>query len=145
MEELCERSTTRRAFLASGGLLAAITLLPRELMAALLSEEGSVSATTLAADPMRPQFHLLPARNWMNDPNGPIFFNGQYHMFFQYNPQGATWGDMSWNHAVSTDMLHWSHRPLALTPTPDGPDSFGVFSGSALKVGERVYFVYTGT
>jgi len=114
-------------------------------MAALLAQGAEVSASTLAADPMRPQFHLLPARNWMNDPNGPIYFNGRYHMFFQYNPQGATWGDMSWNHAVSTDMLHWAHRPLALTPTPDGPDSFGVFSGSALQVGERVYFVYTGT
>jgi beta-fructofuranosidase len=114
-------------------------------MAALLAEDADVFASTLADDPMRPQFHLLPARNWMNDPNGPIYFNGQYHMFFQYNPQGATWGDMSWNHAVSSDMLHWSHLPLALTPTLDSPDSFGVFSGSALQVGERVYFVYTGT
>jgi beta-fructofuranosidase len=47
----------------------------------------------LAADPLRPQFHLLPARNWMNDPNGPIFWNGMYHMFFQYNPNAAAWGD----------------------------------------------------
>jgi beta-fructofuranosidase len=81
----------------------------------------------------------------MNDPNGPIYFNGKYHMFFQYNPQGPTWGDMSWNHAISTDMLHWSHLPLALTPTPGSPDSFGCFSGSAIAVGQRVYFVYTGT
>ena len=93
---------------------------------------------------MRPQFHLLPAKNWMNDPNGPIYFDGQYHMFFQYNPHAAIWGDMSWNHAVSSDMLHWSHLPIALTPTPGGPDSFGCFSGSALRMGDRVYFVYTG-
>jgi beta-fructofuranosidase len=66
-------------------------------------------------------------------------------MFFQFNPHGATWGDMSWNHAVSPDMMHWRLLPLAMTPTPGGPDAFGVFSGSALQVGKRVYFVYTGT
>ena len=99
----------------------------------------------LAVDPERPQFHLLPAKNWMNDPNGPIYFNGRYHMFFQYNPLAPTWGDMSWNHAVSRDMLHWSHLPVAMTPTPGGYDSFGVFSGSAIAVGTRVYAVYTGT
>jgi beta-fructofuranosidase len=99
----------------------------------------------LAADPMRPQFHLLPAHNWMNDPNGPIYFNGKYHMFFQYNPLAATWGDMSWDHAVSTDMLHWTHLPVAFTPTPNSPDSFGCFSGSCIQVGKRVYAVYTGT
>ena len=60
----------------------------------------------LAADPLRPQFHLLPAKNWMNDPNGPIFWNGMYHMFFQYNPNAAVWGDMHWAHAVSPDMIH---------------------------------------
>jgi beta-fructofuranosidase len=68
-----------------------------------------------------------------------------YHMFFQYNPLAPTWGDMSWNHAVSPDMLHWKHLPLAFTPTPDSPDSFGCFSGSAIAVGKRVYAVYTGT
>jgi beta-fructofuranosidase len=103
----------------------------------------------LANDPMRPQFHLLPARNWMNDPNGPIYFRGRYHMFFQYNPQAAVWGNMSWNHAVSADMLHWTPLPLAMTPTPGSADSFGVFSGSAIAVphgnAQRVYAVYTGT
>jgi beta-fructofuranosidase len=105
----------------------------------------AATGSTLADDPMRPQFHLLPAKNWMNDPNGPIYCNGRYHMFFQYNPQAATWGNMSWNHAVSPDMLHWSHLPLAMTPTPGGPDAYGCFSGSAIQVGRRVYFVYTGT
>jgi beta-fructofuranosidase len=99
----------------------------------------------LAGDPMRPQFHLLPAKNWMNDPNGPIYFKGKYHMFFQYNPLAAVWGDMSWNHAVSEDMMHWRHLPVAMTPTAGGPDSFGCFSGSAIAVGDRVYVVYTGT
>lgn len=98
----------------------------------------------LAADPMRPQFHLLPARNWMNDPNGPVYFKGRYHMFFQYNPEGAVWGNMSWNHAVSEDMIHWRPLPLAMVPTPGGPDAYGCFTGSAVVVGERVYMVYTG-
>lgn len=106
---------------------------------------GEELEARLANDPMRPQFHLLPAKNWMNDPNGPIYFKGHYHMFFQYNPQAAVWGDMSWNHAVSEDMMHWRHLPLALTPTPGGPDAYGCFSGTAIAVGERVYVVYTGT
>ncbi len=85
------------------------------------------------------------ARNWMNDPNGPIYFNGRYHMFFQYNPEAAVWGNMGWGHAVSEDMMRWRHLPVAMTPTPGGPDSYGVFSGSAIAVGERIYVVYTGT
>jgi beta-fructofuranosidase len=128
---------TRRAFLTATAATATATLLPRNL----LSQQES----QLANDPERPQFHLLPARNWMNDPNGPIYFNGRYHMFFQYNPLAAVWGDMSWNHAVSPDMLHWTHLPVAFTPTPGSPDAFGCFSGSALQLGKRVYAVYTGT
>jgi beta-fructofuranosidase len=98
----------------------------------------------LADDPRRPQFHLLPAANWMNDPNGPIYFNGKYHMFYQYNPHGAVWGDMHWGHAVSADMIHWRHMPVALAPTPGGPDSEGCFSGTAIVQDGRVAFVYTG-
>jgi len=103
-----------------------------------------VPASALASDPRRPQFHLLPARNWMNDPNGPIFWNGNYHMFFQYNPHAAVWGDMHWNHAVSPDMVHWRHLPIALAPTPGGPDADGCFSGSAVVNNGVVTFIYTG-
>ena len=113
-------------------------------IAPLLAANASQSAGVLAADPRRPQFHLLPAHNWMNDPNGPIYFSGQYHMFFQYNPRAAVWGDMSWYHSVSPDMIHWKHLPVAFTPSPNGPDAYGCFSGSALRVGSRVYQVYTG-
>jgi len=127
---------TRRKFLAAAGAVAAMQTLPYVMRGEMTSN--------LALDAERPQFHLLPASNWMNDPNGPIYWNGRYHMFFQYNPHGATWGNMSWNHAVSLDMMHWTHLPLAMTPTPKSADSFGVFSGTALKVGKRVYFVYTG-
>ena len=116
---------TRREFLTAVGALS--------LTQAMLGQRDVLEAR-LATDPMRPQFHLLPARNWMNDPNGPIYYMGRYHMFFQYNPLAAVWGDMSWNHAVSLDMIHWRHLPLSLTPTPGGPDSYGCFSGSAIPI-----------
>jgi len=98
----------------------------------------------LAADPHRPQYHLLPAANWMNDPNGPIYWQGKYHMFYQYNPNGAFWGDMHWAHAVSDDMVRWKHLPMALAPTPGGPDKDGVFSGCAVIDNATVTAVYTG-
>jgi beta-fructofuranosidase len=107
-----------------------------------LSEQ--VSQMRLAADPLRPQFHLLPARNWMNDPDGPIYWNGQYHLFFQYNPNAAVWGDMHWAHAVSPDMIHWKHLPMALAPTPGGYDSEGCFSGSAVDDNGTPTFLFTG-
>ncbi|MGA2419448.1 MAG: glycoside hydrolase family 32 protein, partial [Candidatus Acidiferrum sp.] len=100
--------------------------------------------SALAADSLRPQFHLLPAANWMNDPNGPIYWRGQYHMFFQYNPNAAVWGDMHWAHAVSPDMVHWRHLPIALAPTPGGPDQDGCFTGSAVDDGGTATFLYTG-
>ena len=56
----------------------------------------------------------------MNDPNGPIWWKGKYHMFYQLNPHAAVWGDMHWGHAVSPDMVHWQHQPVALAPTPGG-------------------------
>ena len=105
---------------------------------------ASVSSADLAADPRRPQFHLLPAANWMNDPNGPVFWNGHYHMFHQYNPNAAVWGDMHWAHAVSPDMLHWRHLPIAFVPNPNGADAAGCFTGTAVVDVNRVVVLYTG-
>ena len=62
----------------------------------------------------RPQFHFSPAINWMNDPNGMVYYDGEYHLFYQYNPFCDKWGHMSWGHAVSTDLVHWEHLPVAL-------------------------------
>lgn len=76
----------------------------------------------------RPQFHFSPERNWMNDPNGMVFHDGEYHLFYQYNPFGDTWGHMSWGHAVSPDMVHWEHLPVALLEE----DGVMIFSGSAV-------------
>jgi len=109
-----------------------------------LAAAAPAPASKLAADPHRPQYHLLPAANWMNDPNGPIYWQGKYHMFYQYNPNGAFWGDMHWGHAVSEDMVHWKHLPMALAPTPGGPDKDGVFSGCAVIDNGSVKAIYTG-
>ncbi len=80
----------------------------------------------------------------MNDPCAPIFFRGQYHMFHQYNPDAAVWGDMHWAHATSPDMIRWTRRPVALAPTPGGPDSDGVFTGSSVFHEGRPAIIYTG-
>jgi beta-fructofuranosidase len=144
--------STRRGFLGGAAAVVALATTPSGLLGQAADPNAAEDAlqTKLAADPMRPRFHLLPAHNWMNDPNGPIYFNGKYHMFFQYNPAAAVWGNMSWNHAVSRDMLHWTHLPLAMIETPGGPDAAGVFSGSAIPVDmpgrktRRVYAIYTG-
>lgn len=77
---------------------------------------------------LRPQYHFTPARNWMNDPNGLVYFDGEYHLFYQYNPFGIRWGHMSWGHAVSPDMLRWRHLPVAIPEL----GSEMVFSGSVV-------------
>src|SRR6266853_775486 len=106
--------------------------------------QASDSRERLAADPLRPQYHLLPAKNWMNDPNGPIHWNGRYHMFFQYNPNAAVWGDMHWAHAVSEAMIHWRHLPIALAPSPGQSDADGCFTGSAVDDHGTATILYTG-
>lgn len=136
----------RREWLKSAAGLAGAAALSRAGWAAVSENFAAMEAleAKLARDPRRPQFHLLPKRNWMNDPNGPIFWDGHYHMFFQYNPHAAVWGDMHWGHAVSEDMVHWQHLPVALSPTPGGPDAAGCFSGSAVINDGVVTLMYTG-
>lgn len=87
-----------------------------------------VTAALAQNEPFRPQFHFTPEKNWMNDPNGMVFYEGEWHLFYQYNPHGNTWGHMSWGHAVSRDLVHWEHLPLALAEEND----VMIFSGSAV-------------
>lgn len=133
---------SRRAFLRRGAVVGA------GMMAVGSRARGVAFAaeprTDVADDPLRPQYHLLPPHNWMNDPNGPIWWKGKYHLFYQLNPHAAVWGDMHWGHAVSPDMVHWKHQPVALAPTPGGADSEGCFSGSAVVYNGVPTFIYTG-
>lgn len=98
----------------------------------------------LASDPHRPRYHFLSPANWMNDPNGFIQWKGQYHLFYQYNPNSALWGDIHWGHAVSPDLIHWSDLPIALAPTPGSYDEAGCYSGCAVDNGLPT-IIYTGT
>jgi fructan beta-fructosidase len=79
-------------------------------------------------EPFRPQFHFTPQKNWMNDPNGLVFYKGEYHLFFQYNPFGPEWGHMSWGHSISTDLVHWEELPVALSEQ----NGVMIFSGSVV-------------
>ena len=98
---------------------------------------------TAIPDGDRPLFHLTPWIGWMNDPNGFSWYQGQYHMFFQYHPYDSHWGPMHWGHAVSRDLLHWDFLPCALAP--DMPyDKDGCFSGSAVELSDgRQMLMYT--
>src|SRR6202161_3531105 len=78
--------------------------------------------------PFRPQVHFSPAINWTNDPNGLVYYKGEYHLFYQYNPYGNVWGHMSWAHATSKDLVHWKNLPLAI---PEDSTTM-IFSGSCV-------------
>ena len=106
--------------------------------------ETSGIQSKIASDRNRPQYHFLPPSNWMNDPNGPIFWRGKSHVFYQYNPNGAFSGSKHWGHAVTQDLVHWKNLPVALAPTPGGPDKDGVYTGCAVIDQGTPTMIFTG-
>jgi sucrose-6-phosphate hydrolase SacC (GH32 family) len=105
--------------------------------AAIARAMESVQAAVPKArqDPERPVYHFRPPANWMNDPNGTIYHNGYYHLFYQHNPYGDEWGHMHWGHARSRDLVHWEHLPIALWPSLELGEAH-VFSGCAAVNGD---------
>ena len=92
----------------------------------------------------RPSFHLSSRVGWMNDPNGFSYYQGKYHLFYQYYPYESKWGPMHWGHAVSEDLLHWEYLPAAIAPDTLA-DKDGCFSGSAVELADgRHLLMYTG-
>lgn len=98
-----------------------------------------------AVDPYRPAYHFSPPTGWLNDPNGLIYWRGEYHLFYQHYPDGPEHGPMHWGHAVSSDLVHWRHLPIALMPdATDKPgDRSGIFSGSAVDDDGMLTVMYT--
>ncbi|GKV33783.1 hypothetical protein SLEP1_g42242 [Rubroshorea leprosula] len=92
----------------------------------------------------RTAYHFQPQKNWMNDPDGPLFHKGWYHLFYQYNPDSAVWGNITWGHAVSKDLIHWLYLPFALVPD-QWYDIGGVWTGSATILPDgKIIMLYTG-
>lgn len=90
----------------------------------------AAAAPHAQAEPTRPIYHFCPPAYWMNDPNGTIYHNGYYHLFYQHNPYGEAWGNLHWGHARSTDLVHWEHLPIALWPSKELGEEH-CFSGCA--------------
>jgi beta-fructofuranosidase len=131
----------RRQFL----LTSASTALEAQLIGAaraLRSDSLRQSSTLqdkLMHDLLRPQFHLLPQAGFLGDPCAPRFHEGNYHAFFH-----GSYGGRGWAHAMSADLVHWTHMPIALSPGVDGYDSYGTFTGGVLSGGEGASIIYTG-
>ncbi|MGY0034744.1 glycoside hydrolase family 32 protein [Pedobacter sp. NJ-S-72] len=98
------------------------------LLCMIIDHEVKGQTERLNTEKYRPQIHFSPEAHWMNDPNGMVYYNGKYHLFYQYYPGGNEWGPMHWAHATSIDLVHWKRLPVALYP-----DNLGyIFSGSAV-------------
>ncbi|MEZ0607630.1 glycoside hydrolase family 32 protein [Fibrella sp. WM1] len=109
---------------------------------------GQAVLAQSASPDYRPHYHFTPPQNWINDPNGLVYYDGEYHLFYQHNPFGNEWGHMSWGHAVSPDLLRWEHLPVAIPEftNPDTKAQTAIFSGSSvIDKGNKSGLCPTGT
>jgi beta-fructofuranosidase/levanase len=111
---------------SGAAVTAALALSAATLASGLAS--GQAAAQSAYREQYRPQYHFTPAYNWMNDPNGLLYYDGSYNLFFQWDPNGTTWGDISWGHASGPDLLHWQQQAPAILASPEEL----IFSGSAV-------------
>ena len=114
--------------------LAPALLLAVSAVALSLNPTATAQTATfpLYNEPYRPQYHFSPAMHFMNDPNGLVFFDGLYHLYYQYNPLQLVAGNQSWGHATSTDLIHWKNLPIAIPEMTTGPTPGQIFTGSAV-------------
>ena len=91
---------------------------------------------------MKPKLHFTAPYHWINDPNGLIYYKGNYHIFYQHFPYDNKWGTMHWGHAITKDFVNFEHLPIALYPSKDF-DRNGCFSGSAIEIDGQLYLYYT--
>ncbi|MEW2290363.1 glycoside hydrolase family 32 protein [Streptomyces sp. NPDC047841] len=103
-----------------------------------------MSPAAPAQDPDAPRFRVRPPAHWINDPNGPFRWRGRHHLFYQHNPAAPVHADVHWGHVSSPDLVRWEHHPIALAPTPGGPDEAGCWSGCVVDDGGVPTAVYTG-
>ncbi|MDF3144293.1 MULTISPECIES: glycoside hydrolase family 32 protein [unclassified Streptomyces] len=103
-----------------------------------------MSLTAQSTDPGAPRFRVRPPANWINDPNGPFRWRDRYHLFYQHNPDAPVHTNVHWGHVSSHDLVHWEHHPIALAPTPGGPDEAGCWSGCVVDDDGVPTAVYTG-
>lgn len=101
-----------------------------------------INGAWCADDPHRPQYHAIPPRAWTNEPHGLIHWGGQYHLFYQKNPNGPYWGHINWGHMTSPDLYRWTEQPVALSPEP-GADNEGCWSGSVIDHNGKLAIIYT--
>lgn len=107
-------------------------------------QANSVHPSTDAKQPYRTAYHFQPPKNWINDPNGPMYHQRVYHLFYQYNPYAAIWGNMTWGHAISYDLVNWYHLDYALSPS-EPYDLGGCYTGSVTMLpGGKPVILYTG-
>jgi len=133
--------STLAVFLVASPLAAAAPASPNEAIQRAMASVAA-AAPSAQADPTRPLFHVAPPAFWNNDPNGPIYHRGWYHLFYQHNPYGDDWGNMHWGHVRSRDLAHWEHLPIALWPSKESGEDH-VFSGCAVLAKGRPLIFYT--